>query len=246
MAAAGVANHLSLLASSPLSMACPGLTFCLPPPPPAPAPWLAREQVVGRNCRFLQGPGTDRAEVARLRAALQADPAQPVTVRLLNYRQDGSTFWNCLHVSPVYVHGLHALTHTHTHEWPSSDCTWPGTRSHTSLPHSQPRSVHTWLHTWKWPHGVHTWLHTWKWPQSAHPCMACVHNFTPCPPSACVCTHMHLRACVHAARLLLPATMLLPLSPPVAACLLPSLNCLDRLPAAIGGSGPSRKTAWPA
>ena len=115
MAAAGVANHLSLLASSPLSMACPGLTFCLPPPPPAPAPWLAREQVVGRNCRFLQGPGTDRAEVARLRAALQADPAQPVTVRLLNYRQDGSTFWNCLHVSPVYVHGLHALTHTHTH-----------------------------------------------------------------------------------------------------------------------------------
>nr|AML77166.1 putative LOV domain-containing protein [Chloromonas subdivisa] len=58
-----------------------------------------RESVVGRNCRFLQGPGTDRAEVDRLRQAIQADV--PVTVTLLNYRANGEAFWNSLHVAPV-------------------------------------------------------------------------------------------------------------------------------------------------
>nr|AML79623.1 putative LOV domain-containing protein [Leptosira obovata] len=61
----------------------------------------SREEVVGRNCRFLQGPGTDMGEVARLKEALHHDPPQPVTVRLLNYRKDGSTFWNALHVAPI-------------------------------------------------------------------------------------------------------------------------------------------------
>jgi len=60
---------------------------------------LCREAVVGRNCRFLQGPGTDPAEVQKLRDGLAAD--KPVTVRLLNYKHDGTPFWNHLHVSPV-------------------------------------------------------------------------------------------------------------------------------------------------
>lgn len=42
-----------------------------------------REEVVGRNCRMLQGPGTDPEAVARLREALAA--VRPVTVTLLNY-----------------------------------------------------------------------------------------------------------------------------------------------------------------
>ncbi|CAL5226003.1 g8806 [Coccomyxa viridis] len=58
-----------------------------------------REAVVGRNCRFLQGPGTDPAEVQKLRDGLAAD--RPTTVRLLNYKHDGTPFWNHLHVSPV-------------------------------------------------------------------------------------------------------------------------------------------------
>ncbi|CAK0783982.1 hypothetical protein CVIRNUC_007185 [Coccomyxa viridis] len=58
-----------------------------------------REAVVGRNCRFLQGPGTDQSEVQRLREALAAD--RPVTVKLLNYKHDGAPFWNHLHVAPV-------------------------------------------------------------------------------------------------------------------------------------------------
>ncbi|MEO8812416.1 MAG: PAS domain-containing protein [Caulobacteraceae bacterium] len=58
-----------------------------------------RDEVVGRNCRLLQGPGTDRAAVARIADALRAGDA--VSVDLLNYRKDGSTFWNQLAVSPV-------------------------------------------------------------------------------------------------------------------------------------------------
>lgn len=57
--------------------------------------------MVGRNCRFLQGPATDKAEVAKLRDAMSSDPPQPVTVCLLNYRKDGSAFWNLLHVAPI-------------------------------------------------------------------------------------------------------------------------------------------------
>ena len=60
---------------------------------------VCREAVVGRNCRFLQGPGTDPAEVQKLRDGLAAD--RPTTVRLLNYKHDGTPFWNHLHVSPV-------------------------------------------------------------------------------------------------------------------------------------------------
>src|ERR1700761_4803019 len=58
-----------------------------------------REEIIGRNCRFLQGPDTDRAEVARIRAAIEA--GHDVSVDLLNYRKDGSTFWNALYLSPV-------------------------------------------------------------------------------------------------------------------------------------------------
>lgn len=58
-----------------------------------------RHEILGRNCRFLQGPGTDREEVDRMRRALAA--GEGVEVELLNYRKDGSTFWNALVISPV-------------------------------------------------------------------------------------------------------------------------------------------------
>ena len=60
-----------------------------------------RDAVVGRNCRFLQGPQTDKAEVKRMRDAMSADPPRPITVKLLNYRIDGQPFWNNLHVAPI-------------------------------------------------------------------------------------------------------------------------------------------------
>ena len=60
------------------------------------------DEVVGRNCRFLQGPGTDPDAVARIRDALEAEKV--IVVELLNYRKDGSTFWNTLHLGPIYDH----------------------------------------------------------------------------------------------------------------------------------------------
>lgn len=58
-----------------------------------------REEVLGRNCRFLQGPKTSPVTVAELRRQVSAE--QEVTVELLNYRKDGSSFWNNLFISPV-------------------------------------------------------------------------------------------------------------------------------------------------
>lgn len=56
-------------------------------------------QVLGRNCRFMQGPETDPEVVAKLRDAI--DDGRNVTVTLLNYRADGSTFYNHIIVAPV-------------------------------------------------------------------------------------------------------------------------------------------------
>jgi len=59
-----------------------------------------REEVMGKNCRFLQGPGTDPASVAEVRAAVAE--GNDVSIDILNYRKNGSSFWNALYISPVY------------------------------------------------------------------------------------------------------------------------------------------------
>jgi PAS domain S-box-containing protein len=64
--------------------------------------------VRGRNCRLLQGADTDRRAVRRIRRALAA--GVPVTETLLNYRDDGSSWWNQVTISPVRDTGG-ALTH---------------------------------------------------------------------------------------------------------------------------------------
>jgi PAS domain S-box-containing protein len=58
------------------------------------------EESTGRNCRFLQGAATDKAVVAAMRDALEGQ--QSVTVTVLNYRKDGTTFWNEVSMSPVF------------------------------------------------------------------------------------------------------------------------------------------------
>ncbi|MDB5660828.1 MAG: signal transduction histidine kinase [Cypionkella sp.] len=57
-------------------------------------------EVIGRNCRFLQGPDTAPADIDRLRQAL-ARGNDHIELELLNYRKDGSTFWNQLAISSV-------------------------------------------------------------------------------------------------------------------------------------------------
>lgn len=59
----------------------------------------SRNEVLGSNCRFLQGPDTDRQSVERVREAIQAN--SDIAIDLLNYRKDGSAFWNALYISPV-------------------------------------------------------------------------------------------------------------------------------------------------
>jgi PAS domain S-box-containing protein len=59
-----------------------------------------RDEVLGRNCRFLSGPETDREVSNEVRRAVEV--AEPVSVKILNYRRDGSRFWNQLHISPIF------------------------------------------------------------------------------------------------------------------------------------------------
>ena len=58
------------------------------------------DEVVGRNCRFLQGDGTDQGLAARIGACIYRE--QTGQFEILNYRKDGSAFWNALHVGPIY------------------------------------------------------------------------------------------------------------------------------------------------
>lgn len=57
-------------------------------------------EVLGYNCRFLQGKDTSQPAVTQLRAAIKA--GKHCTVILLNYRKDGTPFWNELTISPIY------------------------------------------------------------------------------------------------------------------------------------------------
>jgi len=59
----------------------------------------SRELAVGYNCRFLQGPETDPKEVERIRDAIFA--GRPYSGEIINYRLDGSRFWNRLTLYPV-------------------------------------------------------------------------------------------------------------------------------------------------
>lgn len=61
---------------------------------------FSRQDIIGRNCRFLQGPETSQGDVSKLRDAIAQ--RVPIEIELLNYRKDGETFWNRLLVSPVF------------------------------------------------------------------------------------------------------------------------------------------------
>nr|AML79180.1 putative LOV domain-containing protein [Aulacomnium heterostichum] len=59
-----------------------------------------RAEVLGRNCRFLQGPDTDRRTVLEIRDAIREE--RPCQVRILNYTKEGRAFWNLFHMTPIY------------------------------------------------------------------------------------------------------------------------------------------------
>jgi len=59
----------------------------------------SRNEVLGRNCRFLQGDDTEEGAVEKIRQALCTESECRVVIK--NYRKDGSVFWNDLAISPV-------------------------------------------------------------------------------------------------------------------------------------------------
>jgi len=58
-----------------------------------------RDEIIGRNCRFLQADHRDQNSIRIIRRAI--DSAQACKVPVRNYRKDGSSFWNELILSPV-------------------------------------------------------------------------------------------------------------------------------------------------
>jgi len=58
------------------------------------------DEIIGRNCRFLQGPNTDPQMVEQIRRGIIEK--REVKTTLLNYRKDGQPFWNDLKISPVF------------------------------------------------------------------------------------------------------------------------------------------------
>ena len=67
------------------------------------------ETVVRRNCRFLQGPATDPDAIAEIHAAVAA--GRECIVELLNYRRDGTPFWNRLSITPIRNELTGEVTH---------------------------------------------------------------------------------------------------------------------------------------
>jgi PAS domain S-box-containing protein len=59
----------------------------------------AANELIGRNCRLLQAEDTSRTAVAEIRALIAQE--RQGTVEILNYRKNGTTFWNQLHLSPI-------------------------------------------------------------------------------------------------------------------------------------------------
>lgn len=62
-----------------------------------------REEIIGRNCRFLAGAETAASARAELRDAIAA--RRPVLSELVNYRKDGSAFRNAVMIAPVLGEG---------------------------------------------------------------------------------------------------------------------------------------------
>ncbi|RUR41246.1 sensor domain-containing phosphodiesterase [Vreelandella populi] len=62
----------------------------------------SQEEILGKNCRFLQGPESDPAVVQLIRSCIEAK--REVNVTICNYRKDGTPFWNDLYIAPVRDH----------------------------------------------------------------------------------------------------------------------------------------------
>jgi PAS domain S-box-containing protein len=60
----------------------------------------SESELVGRNCRILAGPETERAQSAALGRAVNS--ASPVVIEMVNYRKDGTKFRNAVMIAPLF------------------------------------------------------------------------------------------------------------------------------------------------
>jgi len=58
------------------------------------------DEIIGQNCRFLTGPGTETELSEQLRSAIRE--RRPVLVEILNYKKDGTPFRNAVLVAPIF------------------------------------------------------------------------------------------------------------------------------------------------
>lgn len=59
-----------------------------------------KDEILGKNCRFLQAEDRDQPEIEQIREALRTHT--PVTVTLRNYRRDGTLFYNQFSIRPLF------------------------------------------------------------------------------------------------------------------------------------------------
>lgn len=59
-----------------------------------------RDEIIGRNCRFLRGQATESEQTAMLRDAVAE--RRPAMVELINYRKDGTPFRNAVMIAPLF------------------------------------------------------------------------------------------------------------------------------------------------
>ncbi|NWG15524.1 MAG: PAS domain S-box protein [Chloroflexi bacterium] len=71
------------------------------------------DEVIGQNWRFLHGPDTDAASVQRIENALQT--VRPLNCIILNYRKDGTPFWNEVNINPVFDDDGHLINFVALH-----------------------------------------------------------------------------------------------------------------------------------
>lgn len=60
----------------------------------------SQEEIIGRNCRFLQGKDRDQKELDQVREAIRDN--KRITVTLRNYRKNGEMFYNRFTIRPLY------------------------------------------------------------------------------------------------------------------------------------------------
>jgi len=58
------------------------------------------EDVLGKNCRFLQGEKTDKETVKKVSEAVSHQ--KPIKTRIVNYKKDGTSFWNEFEIKPIF------------------------------------------------------------------------------------------------------------------------------------------------